>query len=216
MKLTKMRQAWRPVVVASAAVFAVPAVVALAPPAAAAECPDVDVVFARGTDEPPGLGGVGQSFVDSIRQQAGTRSVGDYAVNYPANNDFNASIAAGVGDARGHIESMAATCPATRIVLGGYSQGAAVMDIATTDMPPKVADHVAAVVDFGRPKTAYARSLDAGLAPSVGGRYADRYLDVCIPTDPICWEGGFNPLAHMAYAPSGQTWQAATFVVGKL
>lgn len=35
--------------------------------ATARPCPDVEVVFARGTNEPPGVGGVGQAFVDSLR-----------------------------------------------------------------------------------------------------------------------------------------------------
>ncbi|MDT5239902.1 MAG: cutinase, partial [Mycobacterium sp.] len=33
------------------------------PEAAAAPCPDVQVFFARGTDEPPGIGQVGEVFV---------------------------------------------------------------------------------------------------------------------------------------------------------
>ncbi|MDT5225019.1 MAG: cutinase, partial [Mycobacterium sp.] len=37
------------------------------PVAAASACPDVEVVFARGTTEPPGVGGIGQAFVDSVR-----------------------------------------------------------------------------------------------------------------------------------------------------
>ena len=58
------------------------------PGAAAAPCPDVEVVFARGTDEPPGVGRIGQAFVDSLRSQVGGRSVGVYAVNYPASPGF--------------------------------------------------------------------------------------------------------------------------------
>lgn len=231
MKLTKMRQAWRPVVVASATVFAVPAVVALAPPAAAAECPDVDVVFARGTDEPPGLGGVGQSFVDSIRQQAGARSVGEYAVNYPANNDFNASIAAGVGDARGHIESMAATCPGTRIVLGGYSQGALVAGFTTSDtapagvpaglvpapLPAAAADHVAAVVLFGTPSEQFLAQYDAPQLV-IGPSFADKTLRLCAQGDTIC-DGGFTgapTVAHALYGVNGQVNEGAAFAVGRL
>ena len=30
-------------------------------------CPDVEVVFARGTFEPPGVGATGQAFVDALR-----------------------------------------------------------------------------------------------------------------------------------------------------
>ena len=61
------------------------------PTATAEPCPDVEVVFARGTTEPPGVGGVGRAFVDSLRSQLGGRSVGVYAVNYPASNDFDMS-----------------------------------------------------------------------------------------------------------------------------
>ena len=63
--------------------------------AAAGPCSDVEVVFARGTDEAPGVGGVGQAFVDSLRSQAPGRSLGVYAVNYPATYDFARSMPAG-------------------------------------------------------------------------------------------------------------------------
>src|SRR5215208_1309624 len=116
----------------------------LTPTAAADPCPDVEIVFARGTTEPPGVGGVGQAFVDSLRSQLGGRSVGVYAIDYPATRDFARSTTAGVNDASARIQSMAANCPSTRMVLGGYSQGAGVIDLSTTAMPPEVADHVAA------------------------------------------------------------------------
>lgn len=80
------------------------------PSATAEPCPDVEVVFARGTTEPPGVGGIGQAFVDSLRAQAAGRSVGVYAVNYPA-RDFVNSTPAGADDASAHIQSMALNCP---------------------------------------------------------------------------------------------------------
>lgn len=45
------------------------------PGAFAAACPDVEVVFARATTEPPGIGAVGQAFVDSLRSQVGGKSI---------------------------------------------------------------------------------------------------------------------------------------------
>ena len=39
------------------------------PSAWAAPCPDVEVVFARGTAEPPNVSGIGQVFVDSLQSQ---------------------------------------------------------------------------------------------------------------------------------------------------
>src|SRR5829696_4797370 len=80
---------------------AIPASVIALPVAGAAPCPDVEIVFARGTTEPPGVGGIGQAFVDSLRSQLGGRSVGVYAVNYPASNDFARSAPAGSDDMSG-------------------------------------------------------------------------------------------------------------------
>src|SRR4051812_8492204 len=95
-----------------------------APLAAAAPCPDVEVVFARGTDEDAGVGGTGQAFIDALRAQTKGKSVDVYAVNYPADRNFANSIAAGADDARGHVQARASECPDTKMVLGGYSQGA--------------------------------------------------------------------------------------------
>ena len=62
------------------------------PFASAQPCPDVEAVFARGSGEPPGVGGVGQAFVDPLRSQVGSRSLGVYPVNDPASTDFNSPI----------------------------------------------------------------------------------------------------------------------------
>src|SRR5262245_49347593 len=99
--------------VGAAAVAA--SVLPVIPVAGADPCPDVEVVFARGTTEPPGPGGIGQAFVDSLRAQLGGRSVGVYAVDYPASRDFDTSTPAGATDASAHIQSIAASCPNTRL-----------------------------------------------------------------------------------------------------
>ena len=186
------------------------------PAAAAAPCPDVEVVFARGTTEPPGVGGIGQAFVDSLRSQLGGRSVGVYAVNYPASRDFVNSTPAGRDDASTHIQSLAANCPNTRMVLGGYSQGAAVIDLATTAMPPQVADHVAAAAVFGGPRSTFADTLSPGPLPATGPLYAAKTIDLCVPNDPICFEGGWDMRAHGAYVQSGMVNQAAAFAASRL
>ena len=82
----------------------------LAPVAAAEPCPDVEVVFARGTDEPPGVGRIGQSFVDTLRSHVGGKSLGVYPVDYPATTEFPRAVD-GISDAGAHVEHMAASCP---------------------------------------------------------------------------------------------------------
>jgi len=100
-------------------------------------CPDVEAVFARGTGEPVGVGGIGEPFVDELRTAIGPKSLDVYPVNYEASGNFSdriefaQSFLDGVKDAGSHIEATAANCPKTRIVLGGYSQGAAVAAAVT-------------------------------------------------------------------------------------
>jgi cutinase len=140
---------------------------AAAPSAKAADdaCAAVEVVFARGTNEAPGVGATGQAFVDSLNARLPGKTVDVYGVNYPASLNFG-QTADGIVDAGNRIQAIAASCPSTKIVLGGYSQGAALAGYTTTDtvpagfdlpagitgpMPAAVASHVAAVVLFGTP-----------------------------------------------------------------
>lgn len=189
-----------------------------APPALAAGCNDVEVVFARGTNEDPGVGRVGQAFIDDLRRRAGNRSVGVYPVNYPASYDFLAA-ADGANDASAHIQTVVADCPATRVVLGGYSQGAAIIDVLasvpfpvigfTNPLPVGVANRVAALAVFGNPAT------KIGLPLTASPLYGTKAIDLCNPGDPVCSAGDDVP-AHRRYGPDGQTAQAAAFVAARL
>lgn len=205
--------------------------------ASAAPCPDVEVVFARGTGEPPGVGGVGQAFVDSLTAQAGGRSVGVYPIDYPASGDFGdriefaRTVVDGIRDAGSHIQSMAANCPNTRMVLGGYSQGAVVAGFVTTavvppgvpanevpkPLPPKVANNVAAVTLFGTPSDRFLG--DVGAPPLViGPLYVPKTIKLCNPDDTIC-DGaavGGPSFAHALYGVNGSTDEAAAFALGRL
>jgi cutinase len=183
--------------------------------ASAGPCPDVEVVSARGTDEPPGVGSIGQAFIDSLRPKLPGRSVGVYGVNYPATNDFARSESAGAGDGSAHVQSTVANCPNTKMVLSGYSQGAAVIDMVTEELPPEVADHVAAVAVFGNPKSTFARTLGGGQLPAISPLYRPKTIDLCIPDDPICSEGK-NEAAHHLYDQNGMTNQAAAFAASRL
>ena len=197
------------------------------PPASAEGCPDVEAVFARGTTEAPGVGAIGQAFVDSLQSKVGPKSFRVYAVDYPASPDFPTAVD-GIRDAGDHVESMAASCPKTKMVLGGYSQGAAVMGFVTSavipdgvdaadvpkPMPPDVANHVAAVTLFGTPSH---RFMDTVGAPPVviGPLYQPKTLELCASDDPVCSEGG-DWAAHAAYADDGMVDQAANYAVSHL
>jgi cutinase len=200
--------------VAAAVVATWALAVGFVPSASADPCPDVQVVFARGTDEPPGVGPTGQAFIDNLRQRVGGKSFDVYPVNYPATNEWDTGLD-GVKDAGFHVEAMARDCPKTKMVLGGYSQGAAVMGFVTSaavpdgvdpatvpkPMDPEVADHVSAVVLFGTPNV---RAMNFLKEPPVviGPLYQDKTIKVCAPEDPVCSDG-MNFSAHDTYADDG-------------
>ena len=174
------------------------------------------MVFARGTGEPPGVGGTGQAFIDSLTAQLPGRSVGVYPVNYPATDDYINSAKAGAADASAHVQSMVASCPNTKMVLGGYSQGAAVMDLTSNQLPAQVGNHVAAVALFGNPSTSssYSRNLGVDQITPINAAYQSKTDAICLPNDIVCSDGG-SMLAHLQYVPDA-TNQAATFVAHKL
>jgi cutinase len=202
-----------------------------APAASAAPCPDVEIVFARGTFEPPGAGVTGQAFVDALTARLGGRSIDVYPVNYPASLDF-ATAADGVVDSANKVRDTAANCPNTKVVLGGYSQGAAVVGYITEDkipdgytpppgiigpMPAKAADHVAAVALFGKPSSGFLNGIDRDAPPiTVGQRFAPRTIDLCITEDPVCSPTGSDNSAHGRYVDSGMADQAADFAAHRL
>jgi cutinase len=192
--------------------------------ASAEPCPDVEAIFARGTTEAPGVGGIGQAFIDSLQAQLAPKFVRTYAVDYPASTDFP-TAAQGVIDAADHVRQIAATCPKTKMVLAGYSQGAAVVGYVTASaippgyalppgitgpMPPEVADHVAAVALLGKPSSRFLDRIDVPPI-AIGPLYAAKTIDQCIPDDPICSNDGGNIMAHGEYVANGMVDQAAQY-----
>jgi cutinase len=200
----------------SAALIAAPIPSAVADP-----CPDIELVFARGTGEPPGMGRVGDALVATLAPLLDGRTLGTYAVNYPASLNF-LTTGAGADDARGHIAWMAGACPNTRIVLGGFSQGAAVVSMlagvppvgdrvgsigSAPPLAPDLTDRVAAVAVFGNPGARF------GSALSSTGQFAGRAIDLCSQGDPICSEGR-DRSAHSNYEMPPYPGQAAGFIAG--
>ena len=194
-------------------------------------CSDVEVVFARGTNEPPGVGATGQAFADALVDRLPGKSVDVYPVDYPASLNFS-QAADGVADAGSKISSIVAACPHTRIVVGGYSQGAAVAAYSTTDnvpdgyglpagisgpLPPSNARHVAAVVLFGKPSNGFLDLVDRNAPPiTIGHLYAKKTIDLCAPSDPVCSTSGFSRAAHSSYGSNGMTDQAADFAANAI
>lgn len=221
----------------AATVLAATALPVMVPTAVSQPCPDIGVVFARGTSEPPGVGGVGQRFVEALRAQAFPRTVGVHGVNYPASNNFSGgpafqmNVVEGVRDESAHVQGVTTVCPSTQMVLGGYSQGAVVTALATSGvvpaglapgtapppLPADAVDNVAAVVLFGTPAGWSAEKYGTP-AIDVGPAYAAKALEFCAPGDTVCSgalpSGSSGP--HQQYGVNGMVDQAAAFTVSRL
>jgi cutinase len=208
----------------SAVIFLTAAAAGPLPVAQAAQCPQVEVVFARGRMEPPGTGRIGEAFVDAVRART-AKSVGFYAVNYPADTE----IIQGANDMSRHIQYMAGNCPNTRLVLGGYSLGAAVTDVVVAvpspifgydnPLPLGMDSHIAAVALFGN-----GTRKVLGPVSAISPLYGDKTIDLCTPDDPICnnnldpntWVDNWPAHQYDAYVGAGLVDQAATFVAARL
>ncbi|ORW06968.1 cutinase [Mycolicibacter longobardus] len=228
MSARALRHSVGPLAIAASATGAAILLPPEVPPASAQPCPDTEVVFARGTGEPPGIGPTGQAFVSALNARTSGGPPAVYAVDYPANDHWDTGVD-GIRDAGAHVVSRASTCPRTKMVLGGYSQGAAVMgfvtspqvpdgvDPATVPKPlaPDVADHVAAVVLFAMPNE---RAMNFLKEPTIviGPLYQAKTLQVCAPEDAVCSDG-MDFAAHDSYAGGGAAVdQAADFAAGRL
>jgi cutinase len=191
-------------------------------PTASASCSDVEVVFARGRLESPGAGVVGNNFVSALRSRV-NRNVSLYAVRYPADTEIDI----GANDMSAHVQNTINGCPNTRIVLGGYSLGAAVTDVVmaapiaafgfTNPLPPGSDQHIAAIALFGN------GTQWVGPITNFNPTYADRTIDMCHGTDPICnpadphtWQDNWPQHSGNLYISDGMVNQAADFVAGKL
>jgi cutinase len=208
-------------VLAAGVLLIVPSAVPRTVPSAAAfDCPDVEVIFARGTGEPAGIGRVGQGLVDSLRQQTG-KNIDAYGVNYPAGK-LQLGGGDGANDTIKRVKDAVQQCPNTDIVLGGYSQGASVIDIVSgvpvggitwgSSLPPEYANNIKAVATFGNIVGRSGSPLS-----SQSQLLGSKTIDLCNPEDPICHAGPGNEWSGHTegYVPVYTT-QAATFVAARL
>lgn len=191
-------------------------------PVASAACPAVEVIFARGRIEPVGAGQIGNAFVGALRKKT-NKNVNLYAVRYPADNQIDI----GANDMSQRVQDTMANCPDTRIVLGGYSLGAAVTDVALAlpfpffgfdkPMPPEAEQHIAAVALFGN------GSAWIGPITNFNPVYRERTIELCHGADPICnpadpdtWRNNWPDHLAPAYIEAGMVNQAADFVAGRV
>ncbi|CAO2656490.1 Nn.00g052930.m01.CDS01 [Neocucurbitaria sp. VM-36] len=164
-------------------------------------CADVTVIFARGTTEPGNVGLVtGPPFFDALSEQLGNRSLAVQGVEYPATfAGFNLNGTEGVPSMTAFINQAIASCPDSKVVMSGYSQGALVVRSTAASLPADTMSQVSSVVTFGDPRN----------QTSITGAEG-KTLIICHQNDAVC-SGGFITIDHLTYGEDATT--AAQFVI---
>ncbi|KAF7914443.1 uncharacterized protein EAF01_000849 [Botrytis porri] len=166
-------------------------------------CSDVTVIFARGTTEIGTLGTVvGPPFLSALKSALGSSSVTMNGVNYPADipGFLQGGDPTGSKTMASMVTSTLSSCPDTKVVISGYSQGGQLVHNAAKLLPADTTAKISSAVIFGDP--------DNGDA--VQGVSADKTDIICHAGDNICQGGSLILMAHLTYGMD--TMAAAAFV----
>ncbi|OAA58552.1 acetylxylan esterase precursor [Niveomyces insectorum RCEF 264] len=244
MKATTSGFVRRLLLASTAAVTALAAATAPAPPALAANngstvaCPNLHIIAARESTTPQGFGAA-QTLVDLVLHAFPGATA--EALVYPAaggsNQNYSTSVTAGVLAVLAQVSQFAAACPETVLVLHGYSQGAQVIDDAFCGGPDgaslsaspsliqnAIGANVAAVVLMGNPRHVAGLPFNVGNATASGFAarpagfecplYQSRMQSYCDSPDPYC-ANGTDAQFHEGYGKRNGV-QALQFIVSKV
>ncbi|KAL9090039.1 MAG: hypothetical protein Q9159_002207 [Coniocarpon cinnabarinum] len=177
----------------------------------------VHIIVTRGSTEPQGDGETA-SLSTLIQQQIPGSD--DYATVYPALLDpYQQSEGNGTQAILTEVQQYVTSCPDTKIVLLGWSQGGQTeLDAlcgtseanftATAPLDPKYGKNIAAVIAYGDPSRAIGQSYNVGNATDA---QMSSYCDI---GDPFCASGDILDV-HLQYFDKYNT-AAAKFVVDKV
>jgi hypothetical protein len=136
----------------------------------ATECPPLDLYYSRGSGQPTGAS-PGAELYHRLRHKYGSGEVKEVENPYPAASvtfklklfkreskipklrllQYRRSVAAGVSSELGGISALLAACPKSRLILGGYSQGAQVTRLVIRALKSRDRAAIVAVALFGDP-----------------------------------------------------------------
>ncbi len=199
-------------------------------------CAQVSIITARASTEAAGEGITGALVTQVVN--ASTQTVSRASVNYPAtlNNYANSSLQ-GINALKSQLTNLVNSCPNTKVVLMGYSQGAHVvgdvlgggqggsLGATTAPVASSVSSHVVAVATFGDPRHVVSgpnfnagTSNRNGLFPRSAAQvnalnaFSPRIRAWCDANDTFC-SSGFSTTVHLTYLNRYQD-AAAQFVLG--
>ncbi|TLS29910.1 hypothetical protein PpBr36_02204, partial [Pyricularia pennisetigena] len=175
-------------------------------------CKDVVLLYARGTTQSGNMGEEpGPALGNALKTRLGAARVAVQGVAYSASLLGNLSPGGAPANEassfRTLIGQVASQCPDARIVVSGYSQGAALVHRAVEGATAAVRARIAAGVTFGDTQ----RQQDGGRIP---GLDATKSLIICNSGDRVCDGTLIITPAHSGYGARAS--EAVDFIAARV
>ncbi|KAK8141943.1 hypothetical protein G3M48_009587 [Beauveria asiatica] len=199
-------------------------------------CTDMILFYARGSTQDGNMGASpGPKLASLLEAKYGADKVAvqglDYKADLMENFSENGTDDAAIAALQAHLVRATSQCPAAKIVVAGYSQGAAVIHAAFKTLPAEALARVNAVVTFGdtqyvEPVAGFDTPETVANEPCLNNRSkknadkipnypAKHSLFICNKGDTICEEGKLEyDEAHSDY--DRRAAEAADFVIKML
>ncbi|KAI1334836.1 cutinase [Xylariaceae sp. FL0016] len=174
-------------------------------------CKDNIFIFSRGSTEAGNMGVIaGPPTSDGLKEALGEDAVATEGVDYGALLSTNflpgGADLAGISTMKGLINDAASQCPDSTLLVGGYSQGAAMVHRVVEDLDTDVQDQIAGVVTFGDTQNQQDNGQINGFDPA-------KTKVICNNGDQVC-VGTLNILPpHLDYTRRAP--EAIDFLVGQ-
>ncbi|KAF9690990.1 hypothetical protein EKO04_011195 [Ascochyta lentis] len=177
-------------------------------------CPKAILIFARGSTETGNLGMLGVPLSNALERRYGAANIwiqgvgGPYGAHIADNSLPRGSSAPAIREGVRLLNLANTKCPSSVVVTGGYSQGAALLAAALTDVTAAVRNKVVGTVLFG-----YTQNLqNHGGIPSYP---SDRLKVFCAVGDLVCDGTLTITAAHLSYGDEAAD-EAPKFLISKI
>ncbi|KAI2463883.1 carbohydrate esterase family 5 protein [Annulohypoxylon bovei var. microspora] len=175
-------------------------------------CRDVIFIFARGSTQDGNIGDdPGPQTIDQLKAALGTDTVAAQGVDYPAllidNLRDGGCDPEDADNMRALITQAATQCPSSKLVVSGYSQGAALVHRSVESAETSVKDRIYAAVTFGDTQ----KAQDDGQVPDFD---VSKTLILCHDGDKVCDGTLIVTDAHHEYHDLAP--EAVDFIVSKV
>ncbi|KAI0116511.1 carbohydrate esterase family 5 protein [Nemania sp. FL0031] len=175
-------------------------------------CKEIILFYARGSTQAGNMGDQpGPQTADGLIAALGTSRVAIQGVPYGASLLTNilpgGCDAAEAKDFATMLAGAAQKCPSAKLVVSGYSQGAALVHAAVEQLAASARARIVAAVTFGDTQ----KQQDGGNIPNYD---ASKTLILCNSGDLVCEGTLIVTSAHLDYTPSVPT--AVSFIASKV